>query len=437
MPLPSLPEWHDYDPESGEGEPLTPMSETYLNFFNTQIEGLVATASEDARASAVSEAVARTTVFASVHWFGAVGDGATDDSAAFTAGMAWLAARGGGVLFVPPGVHIAAGLTTPDAPIVIMGTGAGSILRNPTASTNTLTIAGAWHVQVRDLQFDASVTRTGGWFIDVQTNQASLERLVLRNFHGGVRTTGTIVSMKSLNFREGTAGTGIPILVAGGFDVSITDVVADRTDGQQMAAGIKVTGVGDLTIEDVNMIHCGNALHVEPSSGVIASIVVTKSFFDTSTRGLFMYAGTGSVNRCTFTQTWFSGHTGPGVVLSGAGANVIDGVDLVGCHVFNNSGDGIQLGFSGVKHVNLVGNAIAGNTGAGISVATGVSDWSLSGNRIGPGYGYGPNAFGIFIAASSSTRYAITGNVIRGNTGTPQIAGDNGATKVVANNLTA
>ena len=68
---------------------------------------------------------------ANIRDFGAVGNGSTDDSAAFNSAISSLAAQGGGTLFIPIGDYNLNNVLTPmSSNITIEGEGYGSLLRN-------------------------------------------------------------------------------------------------------------------------------------------------------------------------------------------------------------------------------------------------------------------------------------------------------------------
>ena len=113
---------------------------------------------------AKSESVATQTdqKVVSVKSYGAVGDGVTNDTAAFAAALSSLAAAGGGVCTVPPGTYMiaASGITAPFTPAVssgmhLRGAGSGqSILKINGMPTNHLLQCDGDDWSVEDLTFD-------------------------------------------------------------------------------------------------------------------------------------------------------------------------------------------------------------------------------------------------------------------------------------------
>lgn len=91
--------------------------------------------------------------FVSARWFGAVGDGATNDTAAFTAAMAALDALNGGELFIPLGNYLIDSLTVVNRAKTIRGQCVGTISQSIGVSlicratcTNFVLISGVSHV---------------------------------------------------------------------------------------------------------------------------------------------------------------------------------------------------------------------------------------------------------------------------------------------------
>ena len=88
--------------------------------------------------------------------YGATGVGG-DDTAAFIAGVAAVSARGGGVLYVPPGVYGIAvtGVNVPSN-VTILGAGRGATVLKPLGNltAGTLSIAGKTNVHFEGITFD-------------------------------------------------------------------------------------------------------------------------------------------------------------------------------------------------------------------------------------------------------------------------------------------
>ena len=119
----------------------------------------------------------------------------------------------------------------------------------------------------------------------------------------------------------------------------------------------------------------------------------------------------------------------------------MQGFSVTNSTIHANRGDGVTL-WPGSQGVVLNGNTIAdnglsGGWSAGISIAGGVSDFTLVNNRIGNGllWGNGQQRYCIFVAGGASNFYSITGNACRNHTvSNAVIDGGAGAQKIVAQN---
>jgi len=383
-------------------------------------------------ATASSSLIPKGSLVLNVRDFGATGNGSTDDTVAIQAALNAVALPGA-IVFFPPGDYKVTSLTVSSRPTRLVGAGWASSLVTPSPSANLLTIPSATsQITVEHLYFRSSVTRTGGWYVNNLSNNFRMSNFHMLGASGGIRSTGTVVTIERGSMRDGVGGTGIGIQIDDGYDVSIRDVV--MANAVNLFAGIKVTQCGDLTIEDCNLMVCGDTLVLNPGAGqVIASVYANNTFFDTAVRGLNIYTAGGSVVRSIFSQCWFSSHTQGGIVIDGSGAT--NGVDFIGCHVFLCGTDGIKLLGSNILNIRFNGCAVGGNSGAGFTVVAGVSRFAIQNCRIGNAHGTGANLYPIYIAGGASTGYIITGNDMSGNTNAMADGGT--GTKVVANNLVA
>lgn len=107
-----------------------------------------------------------------------------------------------------------------------------------------------------------------------------------------------------------------------------------------------------------------------------------------------------------------------------------------------NQGDGVTV-FAGAQHVTVRDSTIADNNisgspwGFGISLGAGLSDFTLSGNRIGNAilWGAGSMRYCIFLPPGPSKNYSIVGNSCRGATVGKIADGGTGTPKVVTGNF--
>jgi len=375
----------------------------------------------------------------SVKDFGAVGDGVTNDAAAIQAAVNSLPATGGGLYF-PTGTYLIGSAIAINKPGVYFGDGWATNIRTSSATANSFTVSGSEQVQIENMRFTSAVTKTAGWYVDVaaSANRFRLSDFAMDGAIGGIRTaavaTCTIERGQILNC---VASTAVAIRIDAGFDVSIRDILSDQA--VNIFAGVYILNVGDVTIEDCNLIHCGQALYVNPGVGqVVASLWANNTFFDTSTRAAYFFAQGGSIVRSLFDQCWFSGSANEGVRLETSGGGVIQGTDFNGCHIYLNANNGISIIDAGVTNTRVHDCSIAQNTLSGVAVAANVSDVSVQDCRIGNTGGLGNNgAYGVAIVGGTGNNIQILNNDLRGNTTANLLNGATGASVIVANNLGA
>ena len=372
----------------------------------------------------------------SVKDFGAVGDGSTDDTAAIQAAITAMPAAGGGLYF-PAGTYLVSSALTLSKSGAYTGDGYGTNIRTTSATANIFTVT-AQYAHVEQMQFTSSVVRTAGWFVDVN---ASANRFRLSDFWmsgaiGGIRTLAlATVTIERGNIFDSVAGSGVVIRIDAGFDVSIRDIVADQ--GSQIYAGIYITNAGDVSIEDCQLIRCGQALMATPGVGqIVASLWANNTFFDNSSRSLYLVTAGGNIVRSLFDQCWFSSSQNEGIRLETSAGGVINGVDFNGCHIFLNAGNGIQIGDTGVSNVRIADCVIANNGGNGVNVAAGVGTVSIQSSRIGNTHGLtGNTGDGITFAAGAGDNIHVVNNDLRGNTGSAMTLGATGSNVITDNNI--
>jgi hypothetical protein len=147
---------------------------------------------------------------------------------------------------------------------------------------------------------------------------------------------------------------------------------------------------------------------------------------------------------CFITTSWVgSTYTGNGIVTNNAwyGELLVTNSRIWGCRQFGillNAGIDSCIS-NNVIAVNSAPPAGVPNSNlAGIGVGSGVSNFSITGNKIGNDLAgnTGPQAYGIFINGGSSNNYQIVGNVITKNTIASILDGGTGTSKIIQNYTT-
>jgi len=370
----------------------------------------------------------------SVKDFGAVGDGTTDDTAAIQLA---LNAGANGAVYFPTGNYKVSSALTVNSNTHVFGSGFNSTIRTNSATANIFNISGQY-VYISDLSFDSSVTRTGGYYVDILSGSSRfrIEQFWMYNAKSGicVRDTSSTVTIARGEILNNVASTGVGIKIEGGLDISIRDVLINQA--AQIFAGIYITKAGDVTIEDCQLITCGTALYIESGGTVIVSVWANNTFFDNSTRGLYILATNGgTIARCLFDQCWFSSSTLQGVLINADATGVVNGIDFNGCHVFLNQTEGITIFNGNCSNIQIHDCAIAGNTIYGVSIGQNINSISVQDCNINNGYGIGANGTGIFVNSGTGNNLRICNNNLSNNTTASLTYLATGSNNVISGNI--
>ncbi|BCG79532.1 hypothetical protein [Mesorhizobium sp. 113-3-3] len=325
--------------------------------------------------------------------------------------------------------------------VTLEGQGQGTIININSATANMFTVA-AQFVTIRDLYMAASVTRTAGDFVQVNSggNRFELENFHMEGAAQGVNIVGNIASARIKNGKifSTVGATGIPVRINAGLDIKLNNVVTDNVASPQPYAGIYISNCGDVTIDECQIIHGGQGLLLNPGAGQsVVSVWANNTFFDNCTRALYVQAvGTGAVvGRCMFDQCWFSSATFEGIRLETGSGGVVDGIDFISPHIFLNA-VGVSLRDAGVTNARFINPNIVKNTGDGFFANTGVTKFSIIGGKIGTGGGFsGGNGGNGINLAGSNDQYIIKGADLTGNAGAALAGHIAGLNKVVEGNL--
>lgn len=330
---------------------------------------------------------------------------------------------------------ISAPLVIPHECEIVFRKGAQLLADHP--SCDVLSVEAEW-VRLVEPRIEAAVPRTGGSFVRLKAGAAHRFKSEGGRFRGywagfTIEQVAT-ASILDLNCLGGVPGQGAAVVVLGGFDLTISDLLCDAPRDAQPAAGVLVLACGDLLLADSNIMNHGHDLLVQPGAGqVVASLWVSRTFLDTAIRGAFFNPIGGSIVRAKLSDVWVSGHSDQGVLMQGAG---LDGADLSGVHAFLNGTSGIHLE-GGAKNIQIIGGKVAANGDNGIAVGAGVVDFSVQDLTSGECEGLSGNgAWGMLVHGNGHSGYRIIGNDFRGNGAGGLYDPLLGAPKIVKDNLT-
>jgi hypothetical protein len=377
---------------------------------------------------------------ANVRDFGAIGDGVADDTAAIQAAINSIPAHPlGGSVYLPTGTYKVSAPILVNKSVYFYGDGYGTNIQTSSATANVL-VASAERFHVSNLRITASVTRTAGWYIDVLTggNRSRISNFEMDAAFGGIRTNATAsLTIENGQLFNGTSSTGVAIKIENGFDVTIKDILTDSAT--DIFAGVYIKNAGDVTIEDCQLLHAGQALYVECGSGDgAAAIWANNTFFDNSNRGLYMLASNGgNITRCLFDQCWFASSVNQNILMATTTGGLINGVDFNGCHIFLSGADGVLISDSGCSNIKFNDCSVSQNVLSGIKLGSNVSNVSIQDSVIGSGYGLLGNTNGVTVSAGTGGNLQICNNKLTGNTSSNFNNASTAITNVIFGNIGA
>lgn len=366
----------------------------------------------------------------SVKDFGAVGDGVTNDTAAINAAVTGVGTYK--LLHFPAGTYLYDGGASLGAGVVVVGDGRNTTIIKSRLASPT----GGWLIRcdnygsgVRGVRFEAAVTQTGGSYVVLTGPESFIEDFYMTGDYNGVLMSGSVSRIRHGRFQDGASG-AIRIRAEGGDNSQLIEdvLMGAQTPANTASAGIRVQNSSALMILNTSVIQQGTGLLINPDSTAVFSLYCSNCFFDNGTFGIrIIPTGTGGVYRSKFVNVWCSSSTGDGVVLSGAGANSVYGIDFYGLQSNLNAGAGVTTS-TGCRNINFYGGNVSQNAygfylnspfeGLGLfSMDLGVSDGltqNVSGDMVfGGGSGY-TNARLIGNHLSSTTKAVNLVNVTSG-----------------------
>ena len=374
---------------------------------------------------------------------GVAGNGSTDDTAAIQAAINSLGSAGG-VILMGQGSFLISSVTIP-CPLLLIGYGAngeGSQIIAKDATSNVLKITND-SVYLRDIIFSASVTRTAGAYVYLDTTSSiiTVENCYMSGWYWGVYVnSGGTVYLRNLVMRNGVPGAGQAVRIDGGSDLYLDALFVDNPAGSQPDSGVCVTNCGDLTLMGCQLQHCNFPLSIVPSAGQVAtSVYAVRSFFDNAGNiGVRMVplSNTGTIQRVQLVGCWASSAVNNGVQIdNSAHGGGINGVEIIGIEAYANGGSGLTVNVSGTGsgQIDVLGGKFAQNGNDGIQ-SFACPSLKVVGARCGPVGAFTGNAGYGFQNTGAAANMMVLDCDLTGNTGGAFADSGSGSGKMVANN---
>lgn len=290
---------------------------------------------------------------------------------------------------------------------------------------------------ISDIGFDASVTRVSGAFLSVGASWGTIKNVDMNNMFYGIDSTDNAGVYDSITFNY----TGVTNAISGAEyiringsagGVNINNVLSGAVAVSfQATYGLHVISAGSLNLININLIRAGTCIRIDAG----ASIWGTQVDCDNSVYGLYIVpSGSNNVVRVHMTKFRAGSMSSDGVHVDGSGTSgIVSGITLN--HSTSVLGATSGMFFKNASDIQIVGGStVAGNTGAGIVVDTGVTGISIIGNHIGNYNGEGANG-SVGVSLNSTADYIqIIANQLVGNTGGAMYLGASGTHQTIKDN---
>jgi len=378
---------------------------------------------------------------ASVRWFGATGNGATDDTAAIQGTVNALSSPSGTSIYLPAGrYNISAAVNITASNVTFFGDGLNSTVLSVTKTTvGALNMTGSWCLcygfQIAypsQGESQPAISSTG--------NGCEFHSFVIANCFGGV-----YVSNGSAQFFHDFQ---ILDYLSFGFQfANVNDVYLNQfimnagntTNGSlgglyffEKSEAIVVDN-GDILFGSYST-YCNVAKYGFGTTPAYCRF--TNVYFDSSANGA-------EFNGCrdfTFTNCWFSNRPGSGCAI--APLLTCDGMTFVGCTFANSGGHGCIVSSNAINTSFSTCKFISNNTQNsgcnGLSIGSNTTDFVISSCVAYNGMSIsGLQGYGIFVASGVSNHYIVTGNKANGNAVGGIADGGTGTDKIVTNNISS
>lgn len=301
---------------------------------------------------------------------------------------------------------------------------------------------------ISSLMLDSAVQKTANAAIDI--NKGFRTRLQnLRTYHQYVSIhvhNSTETWIDNCDLRDQSSdGIAYDSDFNSGYDLYLTNVVADNPVVSNSGNGINWTGGENLVIHNCDFIHFAVGLMINPgASRQCRWGFLTGAEFDTASDNCIKFSNaSGDVVGITLTNCWAGTATNYGVLIDGSGSGAMNGISIIGSKILHNGLAGIRY-VAGATNVTISGCQIisnsqtSSNTRSGIEVTASASDFVITGNQIGNGWAQGSTqSNGINFDSGGTNHFVISDNDCRNNLnqGINGLSAVTGTDAYVRNNL--
>lgn len=384
-----------------------------------------------------STKVAKGELIINVKDYGAVGDGATNDSSAITAALAT-----GKKILIPEGVfYVGTTEFLIESTTAIIGSGRNkTIILCDDGNQSVFHFKNVDAFQIKDMTIrKSSYTSSSTTAIYSEgCGNSLIENVFSERVDTGINMVNgqanSIVNFDAWFF------TGYGIFMSGGNnDHNIRDIFLNG----QLQSGANGTGTG------IRLIGKAEALNISDAEIILADLALSTDgvystgfrpaysrflncFFDSCTHGVLL-------EKCVeirFTQCWFSNRPNNGCEIIQSEDITFENTSFV-----NSAGSGCSV-YSDAKRITFNNcSFISNGTGSvgiyhGIYIHPNVTDFIITNCKFYNGLGFAEQqAWGVLVDAGTSDRYIISNNLFSNNTAGSVYDGGTGTNKNVSNNF--
>lgn len=375
-------------------------------------------------------------------WWGAVGDGVTDDTVAINKAIDVLSS-GGVVTFRSATYLISDAIKILNSGITIQGTGQYTSIIKTSSTTANIIEVGSYttnveHCEILNLRVTSSVVKTSGAGVKVM-NAHNIKIKKIRcaaNMYIGIQFEGgSYGNGQFLYFLEdfeintgtygiiigadegGTPGYGSSALVQ---DIWISNGIIDGCTN----SGIALKHLSGLYISSVDVITCKNGISIVPDSSTrkVVAVFASKVLGDTCTGSgwLVQPSNSGKISDLNLTDCWGSTNALHGMLflneLNASDSSILSSISLVAPRCINNGRNGITI-IGYVKDIEIINAQCLSNStsssGAynGLTVGLNVRGLTVTNGIFGKNNHLGSNlqGYGISLLRENIDEYTLIG----------------------------
>jgi hypothetical protein len=320
-----------------------------------------------------------------VKYYGATGDGETDDTAAIAVAIAAIPATGG-VLYFPPGTYLTSGDFTLPVPVIVQGCGAGNILGdgavtqiNCNHATNSLFTVNSRRATFRDISLKCThATPTAGAGVTVTSayihQRVDYDSISVYGFYVDVDVqvgaqwtmrncfilNPVLYGLKIANTVNGDAG-----------DWTISDSHFN-TGAQDATAAIRIESSGGGKISGIKINrnppgtakYFANGIDLAATGDTTSILLITNSSFENVSGNAINVDTAGNWDYINIhgNQVHLYNSTGYAIVLDADASGDVDNVIIANNILFGDNVQHAAINLVNVNHAMLSGNIYGGFT---------------------------------------------------------------------------